>query len=69
MQGGFSESFLESSWWKIMEKLKDLLLSSEFDVRECTQRAICWYIKQSLANNVNKGDADFDHTVDTLARK
>lgn len=36
--------------WDVFAKIENALLEIDFDVRACSQRAICWHVKNSLLN-------------------
>lgn len=36
--------------WDTFNKIDKALLQIDFDVRACTQRSICWHVKNSLIN-------------------
>jgi hypothetical protein len=51
-----------------MEEIDKALLKYDFDTTSCTQRAICWYVKESLANIEEQKASSFDHLISNLSR-
>lgn len=58
----------ESQWWKILDQIDRTLLKYDFDTTACSQRAICWYVKESMANVQDRKASNFDHIVNGLTR-
>lgn len=59
---------VDSQLWKIIDQIDRALLKYDFDTTACTQRAICWKVKDSLANINEKKDSNIDHIISGLAR-
>lgn len=59
----------DSTWWHgAIDQIDKALLKYDFDTTVCAQRAICWHVKESLAN-VEEGKASsFDHVISGLTR-
>ncbi|KAG5669736.1 hypothetical protein PVAND_000030 [Polypedilum vanderplanki] len=50
-----------------MEEIDKALLKYDFDTTSCTQRAICWYVKESLANIEEQKASTFDYLINNLS--
>lgn len=57
-----------SSWWHILEEIDKALLKYDIDSTACSQRVICWYVKESLANIDENRSTTFDHLIEGLSR-
>lgn len=57
-----------SQWWSILEEIDKALLKYDFDTTACTQRVICWYVKESVANINEKRATSMDHIINTLSK-
>lgn len=58
----------ENSWWKILDQIDKALLKYDFDTTACTQRVICWHVKDSLANIEENKASTIDHVISGLTR-
>lgn len=58
----------ESSWWRIIDQIDKALLKYGFDTTACTQRTICWHVKNSLANIEESKASTVDHVFSGLSR-
>lgn len=68
------------SWWlslvldysdiaiDILENVDKALMKYNFDTTACTQRVVCWYIKESIANVVERKASQMDKIVEGMIR-
>lgn len=59
---------IDNQWWRIIDQIDRALLKYDFDTTACTQRAICWKVKDSLANVNEKKASNIDHIISGLSR-
>lgn len=57
-----------STWWIILEEIDKALLKYDFDSTACTQRVICWYVKESIVNIEENRPSAIDYLIETLSR-
>lgn len=57
---------IENQWWRIIDQIDKALLKYEFDTTACTQRVICWHVKESSANVSEKRASSIDHIISGL---
>lgn len=57
---------VDNHWWRILDQIDRALLKYDFDTTACTQRAICWHVKDSLANVQEKKASNVDHIISGL---
>lgn len=62
------EGSFDGQWWRILDQIDKALLKYGVDTTACTQRVICWHVKDSLANVNEKKASNFDHVISGLAR-
>ena len=51
-----------------MEEIDKALLKYDFDSTACTQRVICWYVKESIVNIEENRPSGIDYLIETLSR-
>lgn len=61
-------NYFDSQWWRVLDEIDKALLKYDFDTTACTQRAICWHVKESLANVQERNASSFDHVISGLTR-
>lgn len=60
---GDDGSSIENQWWRVIDQIDKALLKYEFDTTACTQRAICWHVKESLENIKENRATSVDHVI------
>lgn len=68
MLGVDENESIESEWWRIIDQIDQALLKYDFDTTACAQRAICWKVKDSLANISERKASNVDHIVRGITR-
>lgn len=66
--GDDDENVVQNQWWKIMDQIDGALLKYDLDLKACSQRAICWHVKDSLANVEDNKASSIDHIINGLTR-
>ena len=54
--------------WEVVEGVDKALLQFDIDITACTQRALCWHVKQSCENILEENASNYDRVVDGLSR-
>ncbi|XP_070497978.1 uncharacterized protein [Chironomus tepperi] len=49
-----------------MEEIDKALLKYDFDSTACTQRVLCWYVKESIVNIEENRPSVIDYLIETL---
>lgn len=52
-----------AEWWHILDEIDKTLMKYDLDTTACAQRAICWYVKESLTNIEENRGSSFDHLI------
>lgn len=63
-----TDDSMSNPWWRILDQIDKALLKYDFDTTACTQRAICWHVKDSLASIEEKNASTIDHVISGLTR-
>jgi hypothetical protein len=55
-------------WWRVLDQIDKALQKYGVDTTACTQRVICWHVKDSLSNIQEKKASNVDHVISGLAK-
>jgi hypothetical protein len=58
----------DSKLWYVMDQIDKGLQKFDIDSTACSQRIICWHVKDSLANVSDKKATEFDYILNGLAK-
>lgn len=53
--------------WDALDNIDKALLKFDFDTTACTQRTICWYVKNSYTNVQEKKATQMDKIISGLS--